>query len=167
MTEERRQSLALAERTAMAPANSEAATLPVRCQCGTVGFSTPNMPPVALYHCHCTECQKQSASAFGTSALYPAEAFSPLAAELALDLKCWTRPTDSGGRMHCYFCPHCGSRLFHRIVDSDGTPRATVSIKAGCIEGLDWRGAKHIYTRSAVVDIPEGAEKYDTLPGET
>lgn len=165
-TEDRRPSLASVERTAMPPpAEGDAvAPLPVRCQCGAVRFSTPAAAPLALYHCHCTECQRQSA--FGTSALYPAAALFPLAAELALALRCWTRPTDAGGRMHCYFCPACGARLFHRSEAADGTPRATVSIKAGCIEGLDWRGAQHIYTRSAVVAIPAGAEQYDTLPGE-
>lgn len=167
MAEDRRSSPAVAERTAMTRADNETAALPVRCQCGLVSFSTPNMAPVALYHCHCTECRKQSASAFGTSALYPTAAFFPLAAAAAQRLKCWTRPTDAGGRMHCYFCPDCGSRLFHRAVDADGTPRATVSVKAGCVEGLDWRPAVHIYTRSAVVAIPADAESYDTLPGET
>ncbi|KAI1505196.1 Mss4-like protein [Biscogniauxia marginata] len=138
----------------------------VRCQCGDVSFPTPTAKPITLYHCHCTECQKQSASAFGTSAIYTAAGLFPLAPELEAKLKVYTRPTDKGHRMDCYFCAGCGSRLFHRVVDVGGTPQTTVSVKGGCVEGLDWSGAKHIYMRSAVIKIPEEWEQYDTVPPE-
>ena len=32
-----------------------------------------------------------------------------------------------------------------------------VSVKGGCIEGLDWSKAIHIWTKSAMVPIPENA----------
>ncbi|KAK7990610.1 hypothetical protein PG990_014890 [Apiospora arundinis] len=148
------------------PDSSPAKPLTVRCQCGAVSFPTPSAQRIALFHCHCTECQKQSGSAYGTSAIYPAAGLFPLSAELESRLGCYTRPTErsAGGTMRCWFCRACGSRLFHRIVAPDGTPRGTVSIKGGCVEGLDWAGGKHIYMRSAVVDVPAGAERYDTLP---
>lgn len=66
--------------------------------------------------------------------------------------------------MDCYFCAECGVRIMHRTRESDGTERTTVSIKGGVIDGLNWEGAKHIYVRSAVVEIPKDAEKYDTTP---
>ncbi|KAI0010663.1 Mss4-like protein [Xylariaceae sp. FL0662B] len=138
--------------------------LTVRCQCGTVSFPTPSAKPITLFHCHCTECQKQSGSAFGTSAIYPAAGLFPLAAELEAKLGLYSRRTDKGGTMDCYFCASCGSRLFHRIVDPDGTPRPTVSIKGGCVEGLDWAGGAHIYVRSAVLKIPPEWEQYETVP---
>ncbi|KAI1644040.1 uncharacterized protein F4817DRAFT_347893 [Daldinia loculata] len=50
------------------------------------------------------------------------------------------------------------------IISADGTPRSSVSIKGGCIEGLDWNGKMHIFTRSAVMKIPVEWEQYDTLP---
>ncbi|KAI1773161.1 Mss4-like protein [Hypoxylon cercidicola] len=144
---------------------TEAKPLTVRCQCGTVSFPTPTAKPITLFYCHCTECQKQTASAFGTSAIYTAEGLFPLAAELAARLKCWTRRhADRDRTLDCYFCAECGSRVFHRIVDADGTPRATVSIKGGCIEGLDWSGGMHIYVRSAVFKIPAEWEQYETVP---
>lgn len=68
--------------------------------------------------------------------------------------------------MDCYFCKICGVRVFHRIRKPDGIERDTVSVKGGCIEGLDWSGAKHIFTRSAVVPIPEGAEQWEAAPGK-
>ncbi len=59
--------------------------------------------------------------------------------------------------MDCYFCKKCGTRLVHARRGAD-----KVSVKGGCIEGLDWEGAnKHIWCRSAVVPIPGGAEKWE------
>lgn len=43
------------------------------------------------------------------------------------------------------------------------TPRQNknvVSVKGGCLEGLDWNKAIHIWTKSAMIPIPEGAESY-------
>ncbi|KAK8123396.1 hypothetical protein PG999_003314 [Apiospora kogelbergensis] len=140
----------------MASPGPPAKLLTVRCQCGHVSFPTPSAERIALFHCHCTECQKQSGSAYGTSAIYPAAGLFPLSAELEGRLGCYVRPTDRGGTMRCWFCRECGSRLFHRIAGPDGAPRGTVSIKGGCVEGLDWAGGKHIYMRSSVVDVPPG-----------
>lgn len=80
-------------------------TMLVRCQCGTVSFPTPTAQPLSLYHCHCLECQNQSASAFGTSAIFPVVApLFPLAPDLKAKLSVYTRPTETGGAMDCYFC---------------------------------------------------------------
>jgi hypothetical protein len=52
----------------------------------------------------------------------------------------------------------------HRSRDSSGSERGTVAIKGGLVEGLNWKDAIHIFTRSAVVPIPEGVEKYEAGP---
>ena len=42
-----------------------------------------------------------------------------------------------------------------------------LSVKAGCLEGLNremMRKAVHIWTKSAVIDIPEGVEQYEEEP---
>jgi hypothetical protein len=76
----------------------------------------------------------------------------------------YTRDTDTGNILDCYFCPECGVRLMHRGRSRAGEARPTVSIKGGVIKGLRWTGGVHIFCRSAVVDIPEGAEKWDAEP---
>ncbi|KAK3337288.1 glutathione-dependent formaldehyde-activating [Cercophora scortea] len=117
------------------------------CQCGAVSFKTPLPKPLALYICHCAECRRQTGSAFGASAIFPRFQFPD--AEL---LSCYVRPTAEGSNLHCYFCKRCGTRLIHT------TPgRNVVSIKGGCIDGLDWKTAIHIWTKSAMVPIPEGS----------
>lgn len=141
----------------------------VKCQCGTVSFRTSTPQPIDLYHCHCLECRKQSASAFGTSAIFSAEGIFPLSADLSSKLAVWSRPggEESQGKttMNCYFCKVCGVRIMHRDVDAKGEwVKGTVSVKGGCVEGLDWRAGKHIFCRSAVVPIPEGAERWEAGP---
>lgn len=43
----------------------------------------------------------------------------------------------------------------------------TVSIKAGCLvsDDIKWKEAVHIWCKRAVVDIPEGVERWDGEPG--
>jgi hypothetical protein len=42
-----------------------------------------------------------------------------------------------------------------------------VSIKGGCISGLDWSKAIHIWANSAMVPIPEGSETHSEESGFT
>jgi hypothetical protein len=139
--------------------------LPVSCQCGNIQFRTLSTAPLGIAHCHCTDCQKQSASAFGTSAYFPSADFFPLSPDLEKKLGVFTYTADSGNTKECYFCLECGVRIFHLSYYPDGTRREVVSIKAGCIDsGLDWSSAKHIFTRSAVFKIPEDREQYEAAP---
>jgi len=48
------------------------ATMQASCQCGAIAFKTPLPKPLAVYICHCDECRRQSSSAFGCSAIFPA-----------------------------------------------------------------------------------------------
>jgi hypothetical protein len=136
----------------------------VTCQCRAVSFPIPHAAPLGVYHCHCTECRKQTASAYGTSAIFPAQGIFPVSPELLDKMGVWTRPTKEGRSMDCYFCKTCGVRVMHRIREADGTERETVSVKGGAVQGLDMKGAAHVYVRSAVVEIPEGAERWDAEP---
>ena len=138
----------------------------VACQCGQIAFTTPSAAPLNVYHCHCTECRKQSSSAYGTSAVFPAAGLFPLSADLASRLGVWTRPANDGRSMDCYFCKGCGVRVMHRLREADGTEKDTVIVKGGLVKGLSWEGAPHIYTRSAVVEVPEGVERWEAGFGE-
>lgn len=75
--------------------------------------------------------------------------------------------------MECLFCKNCGARLLHRfreVVPAPGEspgPTVTCNVKGGCLEDLDkemMKGAVHIWTRHAVVDIPEGVESWEGEP---
>ena len=127
------------------------------CQCGAVRYRI-TAAPVTMYVCHCRECQKQSASAFGISVIVRRSNFSITQGNVAA----WTRPTDSGNRCICQFCPACGSRLWHESSPTD----QTISVKGGSLDSPpDLRGAPHIWTQRklAGVIIPEDAAQF---PGE-
>jgi hypothetical protein len=127
------------------------------CQCGQARYRC-DVAPVEVYCCHCLECRHQSASAFGISVIVPRAALHRVQGEV----RTWTRRTDSGGELHCVFCPHCGSRLWH----DPGEGSATLSIKGGSLDvPVDLNGAHHIWTARALpgVLIPDGARCW---PGE-
>lgn len=130
----------------------------ITCQCGTISLTASRAEPLSKYACHCTECQKQSASAFGTSAIFPSEGMWPFPKHLQQHIGMWARRADSGNTVECYFCKECGVRILHRVIFKDGTPRPSLAVKGGCVEGFNLEGARHIYTRSALVPVPEGSE---------
>lgn len=122
-------------------------------------FTTPLPAPTVVYICHCTLCRHQSSSAFGISAIFPKFSIETPNAD---SLRMWSRPALSGKTMRCYFCDVCGSRLVHA---RDGLE--SVSVKGGCLRGLSREmvaGAVHIWVAEAVVEIPDGVERFDGEP---
>jgi len=127
------------------------------CQCGACRYRADGRP-VALYICHCTECQRQSASAFGISLIIRAQDFVLLAGAPRV----WERPTNSGGRLACAYCPDCGTRLHHR---RSAGPEF-LSLKGGTLdEPLDLSPAIHIWTARALPGVIIPAET-ESWPGE-
>ncbi|MGE5722404.1 MAG: GFA family protein [Sphingomonadales bacterium] len=128
------------------------------CQCGACRYEVSGpLPPV--YACHCRECQRQSASAFGLSMPVPR-------AQLALtgELCVYSRPTDSGGISDCYFCPGCGVRLYHQ---SRGNPDF-VSLKAGTLDDTTvLRPVAHIWVsrKQPWVELDPSVPAHATQPG--
>lgn len=85
--------------------------------------------------------------------------------ELEKKLTVYTRVgEESGGQVECYFCKDCGVRVMHRKRNEDGYGGGKVMIKGGLVEGLDWKGGIHIFTKTAVMPIPEEAEQYEDAP---
>lgn len=119
------------------------------CQCGAVRYTITG-EPVAVIACHCTECQRQSGSAFGLTMIVRDEAL-----KLEGTLKAFTREADSGRPITCYFCPECGTRIYH---DPSSRP-GTKNVKPGTLDDPSWLDpALHVWTRSKQpwVVIPEG-----------
>lgn len=109
------------------------------CQCGKVRY-TLKAPPLTFYCCHCTECQRQSSSAFGQSMRVRLADL-----DVSGDMARYTRPADRGSPFLGDFCPACGTRLIHRR-DAYGEE---VSLKAGTLDDTSWLiPAGHIWTRS-------------------
>lgn len=111
-----------------------------QCQCGSIHYRVSG-EPVTLFACHCTECQRQSSSAFGMALWIKEPAIELLSGEL----KEWIRSMPSGRKMSCQFCPDCGTRLFHRTVGQAGL----MSIKPGTLlDTSQLRPVGHIWVDS-------------------
>jgi hypothetical protein len=129
-----------------------------RCQCGAVHYEHSGIP-TAVYVCHCRECRRQSASAFGISV--EVDKFGLRVTRGTP--KFWTRDTDSGKRLTCAFCPDCGSRLWH-APDSGAD---WLTLKGGSLDTPpDLSRAIHIWTSRKLpgVVIPKGAKQFPEEP---
>ena len=128
------------------------------CQCGDVRYEITGAPH-EIYVCHCRECQKQSASAFGISV----RAGSADVRLLKGALQSWSRSTDSGRTLRCFFCSICGSRVWH----GDRHQANEISIKGGSLDDpVDLSNAIHIWTIRKLpgVIIPDNARQYAREP---
>ena len=80
-----------------------------RCSCGAVMLSLPEEPSKIVVACHCIDCQRRTGAPFGVGAYYPTEVvtISGTSKEFA--------HAASGGKMHNYFCPQCGSTVYWKV----------------------------------------------------
>ncbi|MBO6765387.1 GFA family protein [Maricaulis sp.] len=96
------------------------------CRCGQTRMEV-TAPALITMACHCDGCRKMTSSAFSLSAMVPAEAFSVVGEE---PVKGGLR----GPQLDHYFCPHCMSWMFTRIVGMD----ALVNVRASLFDTRDW-----------------------------
>jgi hypothetical protein len=110
-----------------------------RCSCGAVAlsFSGPSKLVVA---CHCIDCQRRTGAPFGVGAFYPAEVVT-----ISGTPKQFTRASASGGKVHTYFCPNCGSSVYW---SADNLP-AMIGVAVGALADPKYSApAKSIFEQS-------------------
>ena len=124
-----------------------------QCRCGQVRIRT-SAPPLLTMACHCTGCQRMSASAFSLSAAFPADKFSIIQGE----------PVIGGihGPAGHHFCPHCKSWLFTR---TEGT-EWFVNVRPTMFEDHSWfKPFVETYTSKKFPWISTGAvHSFDEFP---
>jgi hypothetical protein len=81
-----------------------------RCNCGAITLSLPEEPSKIVVACHCIDCQRRTGAPFGVGAYYPAEVVT-----ISGTSKEFTHAAASGGKMHNYFCPQCGSTVYWKV----------------------------------------------------
>jgi len=130
------------------------------CQCGQLRYEI-RAEPLSVYVCHCTECQRQSGSAFGMSVLLPREAYVVTTGTS----KRYSRTADSGRIIDGDFCETCGVRPVH-------FPRANDKVailKPGTLDDTSWIApVGHIWTGSAQgwVQIPKDTVIHEGHPAD-
>lgn len=129
------------------------------CMCGALRYEV-NAPPLMIYNCHCTNCQKISGSAFNVSATVLEQAFRFTAGEPKR--VAWT--SDVGSTRLGAFCGSCGSRICNGMKDP---PSPVLSLRAGTLDDTSWvRPVGDIWTRSAQpwVRFVEGGLRAEKQP---
>jgi len=111
------------------------------CSCGALRYEISE-PPLMIYNCHCTNCQKISGSPFAT----------PMTIKETSLTFTWGKParvnwvSDAGNERYGLFCGACGSRICNGQVRSSGT----FSLRTGTLDDTSWvKPAGDIWTRSA------------------
>ncbi|MBW4628519.1 MAG: GFA family protein [Brasilonema octagenarum HA4186-MV1] len=95
------------------------------CRCGQLRFKV-SAAPLLTMACHCTGCQRMTASAFSLSVAIPSVGFSLLKGQ----------PVIGGlhGAARHYFCPHCMSWMFTRPEGMD----EFVNLRATMLDDASW-----------------------------
>ena len=110
------------------------------CLCGACRYAL-RAAPFVVYACHCTDCRRQSGSAYGLSMPAPRAAFAVTQGEPAA----WLRTLPSGRRSNVRFCGVCATRLF-----AESSPDI-VTIRPGTLDDTGWlRPAAQMFMRSAL-----------------
>lgn len=128
------------------------------CQCGDVRYEV-RAAPLMVYNCHCTICQRISASAFNISLAIPQPAFVMTGAEP--DRYEWQ--SEVGPMRYGLFCGTCGTRIVHGHVPE----RQVLSLRGGTLDEAGWlTPVADIWTRSAHAWAlaPETRLQYERQP---
>lgn len=130
------------------------------CMCGALRYEV-SAPPLMIYNCHCTNCQKIGGTAFNTSVIVTEASLRFTAGEPARVQ--WI--ADSGSTRCGLFCGACGSRIVNGGAPSTGV----FSLRAGTLDDTSWvQPVGDTYTRSAQpwVRFIEGGLRAETLPAD-
>lgn len=100
------------------------------CLCGVVRYDSTAEAPAMVAACHCTDCQKQSGTAFSMNVAVPADSLSVSGDAL----KSFAVTGASGLAVKRYFCGACGSPVYTDVEAFDGV----LFIKAGSLDDPSW-----------------------------
>jgi hypothetical protein len=127
------------------------------CQCGSLRY-TVNTENLIAYACHCSECKKQSASSFAISVPVPTKYL-----QLTGTPNVYKRPTQSGTSTNCFYCPSCGTRVYHQSAISP----ELITIKGGTLDEIaSLPIVAHLWTKRmhAWIELPADVEIFETQP---
>ena len=128
------------------------------CLCGAIRYRLDEAP-VAFYACHCTDCQRQTGSAFGLSMIVRREALALVQGEP----RSYDVTLPDGRSKRGRFCDRCAARVW-------GEPVRFPQVRVLRPGTLDDPGAfepfGHIWTRSRRpwVSIPPGQPCFEGQP---
>lgn len=110
---------------------AELPKLPVEggCQCGAVRFRMKAMP-LAVYACHCKDCQRFSGATHTISMVVQAATVDLIGGELDR----FDKPADSGRVIAMMGCKACGTKIWNEPPGNTGM----LIMKAGTLDDMSW-----------------------------
>jgi hypothetical protein len=130
------------------------------CPCGAIRYEV-SATPLLLYACHCTDCQRQSGSAFSMGMPVASQSFRITRGQP----RDWHRVGTAGVRTTSWFCGECAGRIYG---ERDGLA-GRVNIRAGTLDDTSWlRPVGHYFMRSAQPweKMSADADCFETLPDD-
>jgi hypothetical protein len=100
-----------------------------QCACGAIRYES-TATPVAMLHCHCSDCQRASGGPFSSLVVVPAESFKLLQGSPRFH----PSPSEMGGMTRRGFCPDCGAPVVVRL---DAAPQI-VAIRTTSLDDPSW-----------------------------
>ena len=145
--------------TAAARSARKRPSLPLRggCACGAIRYQVRAMP-LFLYACHCTDCQRQSGSAFSLGLPVAASAFQIERGQA----KAWPFVGGTGIPSRFYFCETCGGRIYG---ERDGSER--VILRAGTLDDTSWLVPRAHYFMRSAQPFMRSPQPWERLAGDT
>ena len=129
------------------------------CICAAIRYEI-SASPLLLYACHCTNCQRQSGSAFAMNMPVASNAFHIVHGEP----RGWRRISPSGAETVSWFCADCAGRIH----GTRPSRPESVTVRAGSLDDTSWLvPAAHMFVRSAQpwLHLPE-ADCFDEAPAD-
>jgi hypothetical protein len=128
------------------------------CVCGALSYRL-GAPPVYVMACHCLTCQCLSGSDYGVHMPVFRENFSLLTGKVAQCL----RTAESGRSTPGFFCPECGTRVWHELAIA----RRVVHLRVGTLDDPSWASPiAHMWLsrKKRHVVIPDDVIQFTTQP---
>lgn len=132
------------------------------CVCGALSYRLSG-PPLYIVACHCLTCQCLSGSDYVLTMPVLRENFSLLTGKVA---QCM-RTAESGRITPGFFCPECGTRVWHEMVYA----KRTYNLRAGTLDDPNWaspiahmwtsRKKPHVIIPDDVIQFPEQPKPSD------
>ena len=111
------------------------------CQCGALRYVI-DAEPKMIYACHCTQCQRQSSSAFGMAVVFGDGEITTTGVEPHSYVR-----DGKGRKIRGFFCPECGTRVYHQWFTEEGS-LPFFNLKPGTFDDTSWvEPGCHVWTQ--------------------
>ncbi len=130
------------------------------CLCGAVRYRITGAP-LAVYNCHCRDCQKSSGATHSMSMPVARERLEHLSGELTA----YDKPADSGRTVRMLACARCGTKLWNEPLASP----SMLIVKPGTLDDPSWATpVGNIWTDSALpwATIDAGLANFPGQPAD-